>query len=72
MNVQLSMQDGTKETACAISTFAMDDIKRGSRARPSEREEQFTRLRERIEACTGLKYQATEFEGTQPGIVLRH
>ena len=69
--VQFSMQDGGKEIACAISTSAMDDLERGPRARPSEREEQFTRLRERIEACTGRKYQATEFEGTPPGIVLR-
>ncbi len=41
------------------------------RARPAEREAQFTRLRDRIEACVERKYQATEFEGTPPGIVLR-
>ena len=69
--VQFSMQDGAHEVPCAISTSAMDDLERGPRARPSEREAQFTRLRERIEACTGRKYQATEFEGTPPGIVLR-
>jgi hypothetical protein len=64
------MQDGAKEIACAISTSAMDHLERGPRARPSEREEQFTRLRERIEACTKRNYQATEFECTQ-GIALR-
>lgn len=69
--VQFSMQDGAREIPCAISTFAMDDLERGPRARPNEREEQFMRLRERIEACAGRKYQATEFEGTPPGIVLR-
>ncbi|PSO19398.1 MULTISPECIES: DUF1488 family protein [Bradyrhizobium] len=69
--VQFSMQDGPKEFACAISTSAMDDLERGPRARPAEREAQFTRLRERIEACVERKYQATEFEGTPPGIVLR-
>lgn len=69
--VQFSMQDGTREIPCAISTSAMDDLERGPRARPNEREEQFMRLRERIEACAGRKYQATEFEGTPPGIVLR-
>ncbi|MET4255235.1 hypothetical protein ABIC09_000157 [Bradyrhizobium sp. S3.12.5] len=41
------------------------------RAGPDQREAQFTRLRERIEACAARKYQATEFEGTPPGIVLR-
>lgn len=69
--VQFSMQDGTREIACAISTSAMDDLERGSRARPNEREEQFMRLRERIEARAASKYCATEFEGTPPGIVLR-
>ncbi|KJC48178.1 DUF1488 family protein [Bradyrhizobium sp. LTSP857] len=69
--VQFSMQDGPHEVPCAISTSAMDDLERGPRARPSEREAQFIRLRERIEACAGKKYQATEFEGTPPGIVLR-
>jgi hypothetical protein len=29
------------------------------------------RLRECIEACAAGKYQATEFEGSPPGIVLR-
>jgi hypothetical protein len=29
------------------------------------------RLRERIEACAAGKYQATEFEGSPPGIILR-
>lgn len=69
--VQFSMQDGAREIPCAISTSAMDDLERGPRARPNEREEQFMRLRDRIEACAGRKYQATEFEGTPPGIVLR-
>lgn len=69
--VQFSMQDGPKEFACAISTSALDDLERGMRTKPSEREAQFIRLREQIEACAGRKYQATEFEGTPPGIVLR-
>lgn len=69
--VQFSMQDGTREIPCAISTSAMDDLERGPRARPNEREEQFMRLRERIEARAASKYCATEFEGTPPGIVLR-
>lgn len=69
--VQFSMQDGAREIACAISTSAMDDLERGPRARPNEREAQFIRLRDRIEACAASKYRATEFEDTPPGIVLR-
>jgi hypothetical protein len=49
----------------------MDYLERGPQARPEQREAQFTRLRERIEAQAASKYRATEFEGTPPGIVLR-
>ena len=69
--VQFSMQDGGTEVACAISTSAMDGLERGPQARPEQREAQFIRLRDRIEARAASKYQATEFEGTPPGIVLR-
>jgi hypothetical protein len=71
MRLGFSLQEGTKEIACAISTSAMVALERGPCAPPSEREEQFMRLRERIEACVERKYQASEFEVTPPGIVLR-
>ena len=71
MIVLFSMQDGGREIPCAISMSAMDDLERGPPARPEQREAQFIRLRDRIEACAASKYRATEFEGTPPGIVLR-
>jgi Protein of unknown function (DUF1488) len=71
MVVLFSMLDGEKEVRCAISTSAMDEMEGAVRARGSQREAQFIRLRERIEACADGKFQATEFEGTPPGIVLR-
>jgi hypothetical protein len=71
MVVLFSMLDGNKEIPCAVSTSAMDDMEGVVRAKASPREAQFMRLRERIEACVNGKYQATEFEGTPPGIVLR-
>jgi len=71
MIVRFSMQDGAREVPCAISTSAMDDLEPGPRVRPEQRESQFTRLRDRIEARAASKYGATEFEGTPPGIVLR-
>ena len=71
MVVLFSMLDGKKEIPCAISTSAMDDMEGVVRARANQREAQFMRLRERIEACADGKYQATEFEGTPPGIILR-
>ena len=70
MIVRFSMRDGAKELPCAISTSAMDHLEGRPQVRP-EREAQFTRLRDRIEACAASKYRATEFEGTPPGIVLR-
>ena len=66
-----SMMDGTKEVACAVSSSAMDDLERGPRVRPDQREEQFLRLRGRIELCASRKFHAEEFEGTPPGIILR-
>ena len=71
MIVRFSMHDGAKEIPCAITTSAMDYIERGPQVRPEQREAQFIRLRDRIEASTAIKYRATEFEGTPPGIVLR-
>jgi hypothetical protein len=72
MSVQFSMQDGAKEIACAIWTSAMDDLERGPRARPREREEQFTRLRERIEACTGRKCQARSSKARRRDCAAEH
>jgi hypothetical protein len=71
MVVLFSMLDGEREVPCAISTSAMDELEGVVRAKGSQREAQFMRLRERIEACVDGKYQATEFEGTPPGIILR-
>lgn len=71
MVVKFSMRDGEREIACAISTSAMDDLDSPARAKPEQREAQFMRLRDRIEACAGDKYRAHEFEGTPPGIILR-
>jgi uncharacterized protein DUF1488 len=71
MVVLFSMLDGEKEVPCAISTSAMDELEGVARGKAGQREAQFMRLRDRIEACADGKYQATEFEGTPPGIILR-
>ena len=71
MVMLFSMKDGAKEIPCAVSTSAMDDIDRGVRATANQREEQFLRLRDRIEQCASRKFDAREFEGTPPGIILR-
>lgn len=71
MVVLFSMRDDQKEISCAISTSAMDALEGVVLARGGQRETQFMRLRERIEACADGKYQAREFEGAPPGIILR-
>jgi hypothetical protein len=71
MVVLFSMRDGAKEIPCAVSTSAMDDMERATRMTPNQREEQFLRLRDRIEQCASRKFLAREFEGTPPGIILR-
>ena len=71
MVLKFSMMDGAREVPCAVSASAMDDLERVSRTAPERREEQFVRLRDRIEQCASRKFQAREFEGTPPGIILR-
>ena len=71
MVMLFSMMDGDKEIGCAVSSSAMDDLERGVKARPDQRDDQFLRLRDRIEQCASRKFLAREFEGTPPGIILR-
>ncbi|QPF88303.1 DUF1488 domain-containing protein [Bradyrhizobium genosp. L] len=71
MVVLFSMMDGTREIPCAISAAAMDEIEHVSRTAADQREQQFQRLRDRIEQCASRKFDAREFEGNPPGIILR-
>ena len=71
MVMLFSMMDGDKEISCAVSSSAMDDLERGVKAKPDQRDDQFLRLRDRIEQCASRKFIAREFEGTPPGIILR-
>ena len=71
MVLLFSMMDGAKEIPCAVSASAMDDLEHVSRTAPERREEQFLRLRDRIEECASRKFDAREFEGKPPGIIVR-
>jgi hypothetical protein len=71
MVVLFSMVDGQKEIPCAISTSAMDDLESPAHTKSDQREEQFMRLRDRIEERAACKFLAMEFEGRPPGIILR-
>ena len=71
MVLLFSMMDGPREIPCAVSASAMDALEHASRTATSQREEQFLRLRDRIEQCASRKFDAGEFEGTPPGIIIR-
>jgi hypothetical protein len=71
MVVLFSMMDGAREIPCAVSTSAMDELEHVPRTAPDQREQQFLRLRDRIEQCASRKFEAQEFEGAPPGIILR-
>ena len=71
MVLKFSMLDGAREVPCAVSASAMDDLEKVARTAPERREEQFVRLRDRIEQCASRKFLAREFEGTPPGLILR-
>jgi hypothetical protein len=71
MVVLFTMMDDEVEVPCAVSTDAMDRIEGSTRTTPNQREQQFLRLRDRIEERAARKFLDFEFEGNPPGIVLR-
>ena len=51
MVLLFSMMDGDREVRCAVSASAMDDLEHVPRTPANQREEQFARLRDRIEGA---------------------
>jgi hypothetical protein len=71
MVVLFTMKNDQADVVCAISTDAMDQLEGTSRTPPADREQQFLRLRERIEARAARKFSNVELEGNPPGVILR-
>jgi hypothetical protein len=71
MVVLFTMRNDQATVACAISTDAMDQLEGSSRTPPAQREQQFLRLRDRIEARAARKFSDVELEGNPPGVILR-
>ena len=71
MVVLFTMKNDAANVACAISTDAMDQIEGSSRTSPAQREQQFLRLRDRIEERAARKFSDVELEGNPPGVILR-
>ena len=71
MVVVFTMKNDQATVACAISTDAMDQLEGTSRTQPEQREQQFMRLRDRIEERAARKFSDVELEGNPPGVILR-
>jgi hypothetical protein len=71
MVVLFTMKNDQDVVTCAISTDAMDQLEGSSRTPPAQREQQFLRLRDRIEARAARKFSDVELEGNPPGVILR-
>jgi Protein of unknown function (DUF1488) len=71
MVVRFTMKNDQANVDCAISTDAMDQLEGSSRTPPAQREQQFLRLRGRIEERAARKFSDVEMEGNPPGIILR-
>jgi hypothetical protein len=71
MVVVFTMKNNEATVPCAISTDAMDQLEGTSRMQPAQREEQFLRLRDRIEERAARKFSDVELEGNPPGVILR-
>jgi hypothetical protein len=71
MVVLFTMMNDKIEVPCAISTDAMDRLEGSTRITPEQREQQFLRLRDRIEERASRKFLDVELEGNPPGVILR-
>jgi hypothetical protein len=71
MVMLFSMLDGENEIPCAISNHAMDQMEQVPWTKDDLREEQFLRLRDRIEQGASRKFLSGALEGNPRGIILR-
>jgi hypothetical protein len=67
MVVLFSMINDHAEVPCAISTSAMDELEAAGRVKPEQREEQFMRLRDRIEGGAIRNFDKVESRGRRQG-----
>ena len=71
MIVRFTMLSDDVVVPCSVSTTAMDNLEGSGGAKASQREAQFVRLREQIEAQAAKKILKSEFEGMPRGVILR-
>ena len=61
----------TNPPSPAPSSQAKGLLEGSSRTPPAQREQQFLRLRDRIETRAARKFSDVELEGNPPGVILR-
>jgi len=71
MIVRFTLLDDDVVVPCSVSTAAMDKLEDCMNANAPQRQAQFMRLREQIEAQAAVKIGKQEYEGTPRGVVLR-
>jgi hypothetical protein len=71
MVVEFTMFDDELKVPCAVTTAAMDDLEGTTATKPEQRQDQFLRLRDRIEECAAQKFLDAAREGNPPGVILR-
>jgi len=59
------------EVSCAITSVGDDDLERGVKAKPDQREAQYCGCATGSNNVRSRKFEAQEFEGTPPGVILR-
>jgi len=70
MILEFTMLNQAKIVSCAITTAAMDDLDGRRDVKPDQRVDQFTRLRETIEARVSRKFFEEQAQADRP-VVLR-
>jgi len=71
MVFEFTMMDDELKVPCAITTAAMDNLEGTTATKPEQRQDQFLRLRDRIEERAARKFLDGEREGNPPGVILR-
>jgi hypothetical protein len=70
-SVKFVLYDGDREVQCEVSDKAMDEAEDARDVHPSQREEQFRRLRTLLINCATRKFFSGQFErGNDPRIFI--
>lgn len=69
--VRFSMRDRSRAISCGVTTAAMDELEGANSAGPSQRRDQFLRLRGRVEEAASRIFDAGRLERETPVVLVR-